>query len=98
MPQHDRLVDLRLAEPRALLSRGEDLDGHVAAPPLPPPHLAEATLPDDLLQHDGPRHCPLHKQGQACGGQRTPEVSYTGLEEYHITETVLAVSVQFIIN
>lgn len=70
VPQHDGLVDLSLSEPGALLPGGEDLHGHVASAPLPSPHLPEATLPYDLLQNDGPGHCALHKQGEACGGGR----------------------------
>ena len=62
--EHDGLVDLSLAEPRALLSGREDLHGHVAAPPAAPPHLSETPLPDDLLQDDGPGHGPLDEQRQ----------------------------------
>jgi len=64
--QHYGLVDLRLAEPRPLLSGGEDLHRHIPAPPAAAPHLPEAALPDDLLEHDGPGHRALHKQRQAC--------------------------------
>lgn len=82
--QHDCLVDLGLSEPRALLSGGEDLHSHVSSSPLPSPHLAETPLSNDLLQHDGPGHSALHKQGQTCRGQQrerfvsVPYVCYGG--------------------
>lgn len=59
--QHDCLVDLGLAEPRALLTGREDLDRHLLVSPLPPPHLAEAALPDALLEDDGPGYGPLYQ-------------------------------------
>ena len=68
VPQHDRLVDLGLPEPGALLPGREDLDGDLLAAPLPPPHLAEAPLPDALLQDDGPGDGPLDQQRQPWGG------------------------------
>ena len=71
--EHDGLIDLCLAEPRALLPRREDLDRHVLATPLPPPHLAEAALPDALLQHDGPGDGPLDEQWESW---RTPRTTY----------------------
>lgn len=64
MTQHDGLVDLGLAEPGALLSGGEYLDGHVLAAPAPPPDLAEATLAYDVGQLDLASDRPLHQQGQ----------------------------------
>lgn len=68
--QHDGLIDVGLAKPRPLVPGGEDLDGHVLPPPLPSPHLAEATLPDGLLQDDGAGDGALHQQGEACEGER----------------------------
>lgn len=68
VPQHDRLVDLGLSEPGALLPGREDLDRHVSAAPLPSPHLPKAAFSYDLLQNDGPGHGPLHKQWQTCRG------------------------------
>lgn len=62
--QHDCLVDLCFSEPGAFLSGWEDLHGHISSSPLPPPHFTKPTFTDDLLQHDGPGHCPLYKQGQ----------------------------------
>ena len=65
--QHDGLVDLGLPEPRALLPGREDLHGHTLAAPPTLPHLAEPTLPDDLLQLDLTRDGPLYQQRQAWG-------------------------------
>lgn len=62
VPQHHGLIDLSLSEPGALLSGGEDLDGHLLSSPLAPPHLPEAALPNALLQDDGPGDGPLHQQ------------------------------------
>lgn len=62
VPEHDGLVDLGLPKPRAFLSGGEDLDGHLLSSPLAPPHLSEAALPDALLQDDGSGYSPLHQQ------------------------------------
>lgn len=71
MPQHDGLIDLSFAKPGALFSRGENLHRHVASSPLPPPHLSKAALPYDLLQHNSPGYCPLHKQRQTCPERHT---------------------------
>ena len=60
--QHDGLVDLSLAEPGALLTRGEDLYCYFLSSPLSPPHLPEATLAYAFLQDDGPGYGPLHQQ------------------------------------
>lgn len=60
MTKHDSLVDLRLAEPRALLSGGEDLHCHLFSTPAPPPHLSKSPLPYALLEDDGPGNGPLH--------------------------------------
>lgn len=65
MPKHDGLVDFSLSEPGALLSGREDLHRNVPSSPLSSPHLAETTLSNYFLQHDGPGYCPLHKQRQA---------------------------------
>ena len=64
--QHDCLINLCLTKPRPLVSGGEDLHRHVLSSPLPPPHLPESTLPNGLLQDDGPSYSPLDQQGQAC--------------------------------
>lgn len=78
--QHDCLVDLGLAEPRALLTGREDLDRHLLVSPLPPPHLAEAALPDALLEYDGPGYGPLNQQGQTWEEEDGLEMRYkTGL-------------------
>lgn len=75
MPQHHRLVDLSLAEPRAFLPGGEDLNGHLLPAPLAPPHLAEAPLPDALLEDDGPGNGPLDQQRQAWGDKTFQNVA-----------------------
>ena len=62
MTEHYGLVDLRLAEPRPLVSGGEDLHRNVLSSPLPTPHLSEAALPDGLLQHDGAGDGPLYQE------------------------------------
>lgn len=66
MSQHDCLVNLCLTKPRPLISGGENLHRHVLSSPLPPPHLPESTLPNGLLQDDGPSYSPLDQQGQTC--------------------------------
>ena len=63
VPQHDSLVDLRLPEPRTLLTSVEDLDSHILTPPPPSPHLPITPFADDLVQLDLPGNGPLHQQG-----------------------------------
>lgn len=65
MPQHHRLVDLRLAEPRALLAAREDLHRHILAAPPAAPHLPEPALADHLDQLDLARNRTLHQQRQS---------------------------------
>lgn len=60
--QHHRLVDLRLAEPGALLSRRENLDSHLLAAPFTAPHLTKAPLPDAFLEDDSSGDCSLDQQ------------------------------------
>ncbi len=50
LPEHDRLVDVRLPEPGFLVSTGEYLDGDVLAPPVASPHLAVPPLTHTLHQ------------------------------------------------
>lgn len=52
MPQQHRVVDLRLSEPRLLISRGEDFNGHVLTLPLAPPHLP---IPSFACKREGKR-------------------------------------------
>lgn len=66
MPEHNSLVDLRLAEPGTLFSGRKDLHCHISPSPLPSPHFSEAALPYNFLQHDGSCYSPLHKQRQTC--------------------------------
>ena len=44
MAEHDSLVDLGFAEPRALFAGGKDFDGYVFAAPSPTPHLIEKMI------------------------------------------------------
>ena len=48
--QHQRVVELHLAEERRLLDRAEDLDRHLAAAPLAAEHLAKAAVADSLQE------------------------------------------------
>ena len=68
--QHAGLVDLHLSHPGLLVQRGEDLDGHIAAPPDSPPHLPEPSLPDTFRQQDLASHRPLQQQRQPGAGAR----------------------------
>ena len=60
--EHTRLVDLHLPHPGLLIQRGEDLDGHVTAPPDAPPDLSKPALADALSQQNLSGHCPLQQQ------------------------------------
>ena len=44
MAEHDSLVDLGFAEPRALFAGGKDFDGYVFAAPSSTPHLIEKMI------------------------------------------------------
>jgi len=46
MPEHDRLVDLRLTVPRHFLRSEEDFDGNVLIAPFSLPHFAVSAFPD----------------------------------------------------
>ena len=50
VPQHHRLVDLHLPEPRLLVDGREYLDGDPLPAPVAEPYFAEATLTDDFLK------------------------------------------------
>jgi len=50
MPQHHGLVDLRLPEPRPLVSTGEDLHGDTLTLPLAHPDLPVPTFTQNLHQ------------------------------------------------
>ena len=66
--QHDRLVDLGLAEPGLLVSAGENLDGHVVSNPVTSPDLAVPPLAHALHQADLPGDAPLHQERVAGAG------------------------------
>ena len=68
MPQHDRLVDLDLSEPRLLVDGVEDLDSDGLSPPRAAPDLAEAALPDDVHQLHLASNAALDQQGKTRPG------------------------------
>ena len=67
--EQDGLINLCLPKPGPLVPGGEDLHRHILPSPLAPPHLTESTLPNSLLQHDGPSYGSLHQQWQTCETQ-----------------------------
>lgn len=64
MPQHHRLVNFGLTEPRALFARAENLYGHILTPPSASPNLAEPSLAYDVNKLDLPGNGALHQKRQ----------------------------------
>lgn len=65
VPQHHRLINFNLPEPRPLLAGAEDLDGDILTPPTTTPDFAEATLSDRLHQLNLAGYAPLYQKRQA---------------------------------
>ena len=62
MTEETGLIDLHLVEPRQLLLGVEDLDRHVVPLVHAPPHLPEASLPDEVVEGDLARDGALDEQ------------------------------------
>lgn len=69
VPQHHRLVNFGLSEPRSLFSRAKDLDSDILTSPTTTPDLAEATFPDRFHELNLAGYAPLYQKRQAYLGE-----------------------------
>jgi len=60
MPQHNRLVDLRLSKPGNFLRREKDLDSNILITPFSLPHFAISALSDTSNERYLLRDCSLN--------------------------------------
>lgn len=65
VPEHHRLVNFGLPEPRPFFARAEDFHSNILTPPTTTPHLTEPTFSDRLHQLNLACYASLYQKRQA---------------------------------